>query len=759
MSRSNSSLVLFPFMALGIRLGSQGLFDPGILLIVAAAAALIWLISAYRGSAKAWFFRLVLGLAAVALGQLAILPQEVWVVPREGEFIGQVYQVQKLTYDQRVLVHLKPSRLQVAVHLPLDVSISPGNELTFWGTIAQPNQAPNPGAFCYRDYLRRLGVFGVCYPTEFQVTAGDNPGLLARARGVMRRNIVTHIRDPGLVLALVLGERDELGEGRRDSWRLLGISHLLAISGMHVGYVALGVSLVVKRFPCRPLFKLALLQGLLLSYIVISGTGASGWRAFLVSLLGGYAGLRGLRRDPLHIWATAGLIMLLVKPALAFDLSFALSFAASGGILLWSPTMQVRWKSRTLTYLAQSLLLSLTAQCSLVPFLMGSFGEVALLGPLATLLFLPCAAVLIVGGLLTALGLGSLGIGSVLNRVMQVVQAMEALLLPYARQWKLGTLNLWEISLWWALFIYAGWRLRQPRLTKPWRTLAQLCSLFVIVLFISTLPPVVRRPLEITALNVGQGDSFYVRTPSGLHLLIDGGGDLYPWQPRTRDAGVERVVPYLRHRQVERLDYVILSHPHDDHLGGLLAVLEEFEVGMVLDNGHDHPSPTYERYLELLEEKEIPYHPVRAGDRVDLGDGITLTVLYPQALRPNLRSAQNNNSLLLRLQYGGVRMLFTGDLESAVLYDLAHDPNLDVQSQWLKIPHHGSRGSMEPHFYAAVDPAWAVIPVGPNNFGHPHEEVVEELNKRGIVWRTTYEEAQTFQVWWGVWGRFTRGPS
>ena len=267
----------------------------------------------------------------------------------------------------------------------------------------------------------------------------------------------------------------------------------------------------------------------------------------------------------------------------------------------------------------------------------------------------------------------------------------------------------------------------------------------------------VRRPLEITALNVGQGDSFYVRTPSGLHLLIDGGGDLYPWQPRTRDAGVERVVPYLRHRQVERLDYVILSHPHDDHLGGLLAVLEEFEVGMVLDNGHDHPSPTYERYLELLEEKEIPYHPVRAGDRVDLGDGITLTVLYPQALRPNLRSAQNNNSLLLRLQYGGVRMLFTGDLESAVLYDLARpQPRLAVPVVEDSPPRQSRYGTS---FLCAVDPAWAVIPVGPNNFGHPHEEVVEELNKRGIVWRTTYEEAQTFQVWWGVWGRFTRGPS
>jgi competence protein ComEC len=210
---------------------------------------------------------------------------------------------------------------------------------------------------------------------------------------------------------------------------------------------------------------------------------------------------------------------------------------------------------------------------------------------------------------------------------------------------------------------------------------------------------------------------------------------------------------------VERLDFVILSHPHDDHLSGLLAVLEEFEVGMVVDSGHEHSSPTYERYLELIASKGIPYQAVQAGDKLHLGEGITLTVLYPQSLRPHLPSAQNNNSLLLKLEYGGMAMLFTGDLEAAVLYDLAHDSTLDLRAQWLKVPHHGSRGSLVEEFYQAVDPVWAVISAGPNSFGHPHEEVLNTLNRRRIIWRTTQDGPQTFEVWWGVWGRFRRSAS
>ena len=753
--------MLFPLLTLGIHLGSQSSIS--LLALVAAFSLLtaIWLPLAYRGRAgSTWLFHAVLAVGALLLGQLAILPEQAWVETQEGEFRGRVYAVQPLSFEQRVLVQLhSPGGQRVAVHLPLDVWVEAGDELFFRGSVAQPSKAPNPGVFCYRTYLRRLGVFGVSYSPEFEIIPGAKRSLLDGVRAFLRQNITAQVRDPGLVLALVLGERDQLGTERREAWRLLGISHLLAISGMHVGYLALGITLLVQRLPWRPWLKYICVQAFLLAYILISGTGASAWRALLVSTLGGYASLRGLRRDALHLWAAAGWILLLTRPALAFDLGFMLSFAASGGILLWAPVLRFRWRNRVLTYIAQGLLFSTAAQLSLAPFLLNSFGEVALLGPVATLLFLPGVAILLVGGLLTALGLGFSGLGWLLNAVMNAVGALETLLLPYARQCTLGIWTMGEIVIWWAFFIYTAWHLRRPRLTKPKRSAAHLMTIFVVLLFISSLPPAVRRPLEVTALNVGQGDSFYVRTPGGRSILLDGGGDLTPWQQNPRNAGRERVVPYLRHRQVERLDFVILSHPHDDHLSGLLAVLEEFEVGMVVDSGHEHSSPTYERYLELIASKGIPYQAVQAGDKLHLGEGITLTVLYPQSLRPHLPSAQNNNSLLLKLEYGGMAMLFTGDLEAAVLYDLAHDSTLDLRAQWLKVPHHGSRGSLVEEFYQAVDPVWAVISAGPNSFGHPHEEVLNTLNRRRIIWRTTQDGPQTFEVWWGVWGRFRRSAS
>jgi competence protein ComEC len=758
MLRPSNSLFLFPFLALGIYLGSQGYLNVAVISTFFSGLLILWLYLAYRGRAVgSWLFGLVMILGMLLVGYLSGLPEKAWITPMEGEYTGRVYQVQALAFDRRVLVRLSSTGLRVAVHLPLEENPRVGDEITFSGTISEAREAPNPGVFCYRQYLRRLGVFGVCYPDVYEVQAAVRTGLLTSLRTWLRSNVVTQVRDPGLVLALVLGERDQLGQERQETWRRLGISHLLAISGMHVGFVALGLGLVVRRLPLGPLTRLVVIQGALLAYVVVAGSGASAWRALLISVLGSYATLMGLRQDPLHLWATVGWLLLLVKPTLVFDTGFALSFAASGGILLWSPVLKVSsWCSnRILGYVVSSLAISMIAQLSLAPLLLGYFGEMAILGPLATLVFLPFVVVLMIGGLLVALGLGSLGIGLGLNAVMRVMGALESMLIPFAAQWRLGPWTRAEVYLWWFLFIYAGWRLRKPRLTKPKRTVAQLITIAVVLFFISCLPPALRRPLEVTAVNVGQGDCYFVKTPSGLHLLIDGGGDSPYWQERGRNVGEERLIPYLQHRQVSRIDYVVVSHHHEDHLFGLLAVLEHLEVGMVIDNGYEHTSPTYERFMELVVAKDIDYYAARAGDSLKLGDGITLRILYPESLRPNLPSPHNNNSLLLRLEYGGVHLLFTGDLENAVLYDLVHDSIHDLSAGWLKVPHHGSRGSLLEEFYEVVNPNWAVISVGPNSFGHPHSEVTDFLDQSKITWRTTQEGPITFHVWWGLWGRFT----
>lgn len=747
-------LLLFPGLALGIYLGSLGLLPVSMLLTTFACLAVLWLYLAYRGRAqKDWLFTPMMIAGMLLLGYVSVLPMERWSVPEEGMFRGRIYRVQELSFDQRVLVQLETPKQKVALHLPLETEVQPGWGITFFGTVRQPKQAPNPGVFCYRQYLRSLGVFGICYPEMYEVHSQAGGGMLYRLRSKLQDNIAQHVRDPGLVLALVLGQRDELGD-RQETWRLLGISHLLAISGMHVGLVAMGLGGIVKYLPLRPLGRLIVIQGALLGYIVVAGSGASAWRALLISILAGYAALLGQRQDPLHLWAMVGWLLLLVKPTLVFDRGFSLSFAASGGILLWSPSVTVRYRSRLFSYVANSLIVSTIAQLTLAPLLFQYFGEIALLGSLATLLFLPLVAVLMVGGFFVALGFGSLGFGSILNTIMNVVAVLERMLLPFAGRLVLGSWTGSEVYLCWLFYIYTGWQLRKPRLIKPKRTMARLITIGVFLLVVMSLPPLFRRPLEITALNVGQGDCYFVRTPSGVHLLVDGGGDTPYWQERGKNVGKERLVPYLHHRQVEKIDYVLVSHPHEDHLFGLLAVLEEFEVGMVIDNGHEHTSPTYQKYLQLLDEKKIRYHEGRAGDRINLGDGITLDILYPAALREKLPSTYNNNSLLVRLQYGGVRMLFTGDLENPVLHDLANDLGSGLGAEWVKVPHHGSRGSLHKGFYDAVNPNWAVISVGQNSFGHPHKEVIDFLEEQNVTWRTTKENPQTFRVWWGLWGRF-----
>ncbi|HHY09438.1 MAG TPA: DNA internalization-related competence protein ComEC/Rec2 [Firmicutes bacterium] len=755
MTKISNFFILFPLLALGILYGSRSHVSPHLFIWLLLLIPL-WLWLEYKGrKAAGLVYWAVLTGAITALGCLAAAPQAAdW--PKDPQKLTAVVKsVQTLSSDQRVLVTTIPQKLGLALHLPLDVPVSAGDYIEFKGTITTPPSAPNPGMFSYRDYLNQLGVWGLCYPVEFTIQKRVQRSVLARLREWCLQNINRDLDDPGLVSALVLGDRAGLSQERREIWRLLGINHLLAISGMHVGLAALFFALFLKRLPLRPLFRLLLTQVFLLAYILLAGNSASAWRAFAAFALGGLGNHRRLLLNPLHIWSLVGFTLLVAQPQLLFQKAFTLSFVASGGILLWMPVLRCQKGGAFWRYLINSMAVSVIAQLSLAPLLLHYFAEIAVLGPLATLVFLPFTAVILAGGFLAALGLGPWGVAQLLNAVIRCVTILENSLVPYALQWQPQYLSQGEILLWWAFFIYAGWRLRRPRLTVPKNTYRRLLYLFLLICLISGLPAFIRRPLEVTALNVGQGDCFFIRTPGGLNLLVDGGGDSPYWQARGRNVGRERVLPYLRRRGVAKLDAVILSHPHEDHLFGLLAVLEELEVAVVIDNGQAHPTPTYERYLDLISAKNIPHVAARRGERLVLERGISLEILHPGRLLAGTDSDANNNSLVFQLAYGRVKMLFTGDIELPVLYDLVAIQGEHLESKWLKVPHHGSRSSFYPEFYDAVDPAFAVIPAGEGNlFGHPHPEVTSLFNQKGIRWSTPGAGPVRFFVWWGFFSRF-----
>ncbi len=250
-------------------------------------------------------------------------------------------------------------------------------------------------------------------------------------------------------------------------------------------------------------------------------------------------------------------------------------------------------------------------------------------------------------------------------------------------------------------------------------------------------------PLTIFFVDPGydqySGDAILICTPSGRHYVVDGGdrGTSPPW-----DCGETRLLPLLDSLEVTSLDGIVATHPHSDHVGGLVALLEAMPVGTVWDSGWPYaPTPAYTDFLEAVEASGASYVVARRGMELDWGPGLEVEVLHPAD--PLDESEMNNASIVLRLAHGQVSFLLAGDIyteggEDAILEAAGSGVIETVQSDVLKVAHHGSSTSTSTAWLAAVDPEWAAIEVGAGNpYGHPHGEVIARLMGRDIdIFRT-----------------------
>lgn len=227
--------------------------------------------------------------------------------------------------------------------------------------------------------------------------------------------------------------------------------------------------------------------------------------------------------------------------------------------------------------------------------------------------------------------------------------------------------------------------------------------------------------LKVVFIDAGQGDGILVQTPGGKNILIDTGPD-------------DRAVPeFLRSRGVKSVDVLVTTHPHADHIGGASAVLGSWPVKRVYDSGKPHASPIYERYLErvkpLVKEGKTVFKRARSGDRIEVEPGLVMDVVHPAEPLPD---DPNDASVVLKLSFGEVSFLFTGDIGREAEGDILKR-KADVRADILKVGHHGSRTSTSAEFLEQVKPKVAVIQSGRNNeYGHPHRETLERLGRQGI---------------------------
>ena len=641
-----------------------------------------------------------------------------------------------------------------------------GDRLQLEGSLASPQ--PLEG-FDYPTYLARQGIGSVmAFPEAALVAEGEGSafyGWLYGARRRLARSLEQAVPEPQASVgqALLLGIRDGLPDRMVEDFRDTGTSHVLAISGLHVGIMlllSLGVS--IAALGRRHHLYLVAPATLVWLYALISGLSPSATRAAIMASVYLLALLVGRPRSVLPALGFAAAVMVAFDPQVLFSVSFQLSFAAVTGIATLAPPMSRLLKTllsiseagedsgqSAATWLvargADLTSLTMAATVATLPLVAFHFERVSLIGVVTTLLVLPALPLIVVAQAMAALsGVASASLGQLLGLLAWVTTSyLTAVVGGFAKVpgIALETGRLAPFLVWGyygaaaaaMAALACARRLRRPSVSHVLRTASApladkrvpwwLVGLAVSLAALSwtaalSLPD---QRLHVAFVDVGQGDGAFITTPSGRQIVVDGGPDPLAM---VRALGA-RMPPVDR-----TVDIVVLTHPHADHVNGLLEVLRRYEVALVLERQIAYESPPHQAWRGLVEGSAARVVQAEAGQVISMGDGVILRVVSPPArLLQGTVSDVDNSSVVLRVEYGDVSFLLTGDMfeegEAALVGSGA-----PIDSDVLKVGHHGSRNSSSLEFLASVSPAIAVIATGEDNrFGHPHAETLEALQQ------------------------------
>ncbi|MBS3943317.1 MAG: DNA internalization-related competence protein ComEC/Rec2, partial [Dethiobacter sp.] len=667
-----------------------------------------------------------------------------------------------------------------------------GERLRLRAYIIEPRERRNPGGFDYRFHLRSRGIDALAYPGAHQVSSlgPGRPGPFAapvmRLRARMVEGITANLPSPSaeLLSAILFGRRLHLPREIQDNFTRSGAGHLMAVSGLHVGLVAALILSIWRRLGLKGGLPLAVAIVLIFAYAYLTGLRPSAVRAALMLSLALGALLLDRERDTPTALAAAALITLAVNPLFLFTLSFQLSYAATLAIIyLTPPLLAILVRMRLPAYLRSLTAVTLAAQLGVLPLGCYHFAHLPLAALFFNLLLIPLMAPLV------GFGLG----GAVLYTVSPPLAAPLLWACRPLLEWTLFLTSLarfpgiylpvyppslFDLALIYGLaaaFLFLYYRLKSSRMSpadhppailtagqaNAWRgylsaltlLLKQLMPnlslrpallpaaallLALILVWSGIIFPSVPE-LMVTFIDVGQGAAVLVQAPCGANILIDGGGTP-SFRGYPGEVGERILLPFLRYQNIRRLDLVIISNPSEDHFGGLLPLLGAIPVSRLLVPPLEVNSSYYLKLLARAEELLIP---------VDLGyDGrlwstaadprLKLEILHPpHTLLRTSGSMINNNSQVIRLHFGQIHILFTGDIEQEAVQNLLRRRKGSLQADILQVPHHGGKLPNLPDLLRAVNPCAAVIPVGVNSYGHPHPDLLSDLKKAEVpVYRT-----------------------
>lgn len=624
------------------------------------------------------------------------------------------------------------------------------------GKLEVPQEPRNANAFNYKEYLRHEKIFWTLSIETFNINQCKQEKNLYTSILDIRQKGIRYIYSQfppdtaPLAAALIFGDRNIMEPDLMTAYQRLGIVHLLAISGLNVGMLIGIIFYIGLRMNITREKMTYLLLGFLPIYMILTGGTPSVVRACLMVMLGLFlAKFYKKKLIPIDILSIIFVLYTFLRPNVIYDVGFQLSFVVTCSLVL-SSSILTRYGQKPISFLIAT---SLVSQLASMPVLLYHFYEFSIVSVFVNIIYVPLFSA-IISPVLLGLYVFHIPLGDFLTPFLSLIdfclQMINRLTL-FLSKFPFNTLVLGRPSgivlLLYVILIPIAFYLWEKTKTLMQAVRAMSIPLLVIVFHYVTMNFTLEG--EVTILDVGQGDSIFIRLPlnKGTYLIDTGGNLTFPseeWEKRMDpfEVGKDVVIPFLKSKGITRLDKLILTHGDMDHVGGAKEILRTLNVKEVVLPKTLEQSSLEEEIILICKQKRIPVRYGKKGDQWRTSD-YTFTILSPSE---NDQMERNDQSIVLYTHLGGKSWLLTGDMESeGETKLLARYPELNVDI--LKVGHHGSKTSTSEGFLDHLHPEIALISAGVNNrFGHPHGEVLQRLEANKVkIYRTDEHGAISYK--------------
>ncbi len=713
------------FLAHQFRCSYAVLSITGLILCIAIVVLFLF----HKRKAAYYVFIALVSLAGFFHYQLSRVPDNIMTefigadsVTVQGEVIGDPQEhTDKVVFDVKVekiekKILDKKTYIRVNLFSVQDDYLHYADKVKIKGRLYIPPESTVPGTFDYKKYLsqKRISALVSVYDkNNIEITGKADVNIFIRASLSIRHKI-QYIIDKtipypqsALMTGIILGNREALPSGIEKMFADAGVMHILAVSGLHVGILVLIFYWFFRRLRFSTQMTAFLTIIVVLVYVGVTGGRASVLRAAIMAIIGLWGKIIYRDKDLYASIALAALIILCIDPGNLFDIGFQLSFCATLGIIYLFKKIQAVMRRIEIIprWLVDIIAVSAAAQFEVYPFLAYYFNKISLIALLTNIFIMPLVTIVLVAGILGVFcGYVSISIASFIGSVNNLFLILLIKIVAFFSHFKYAFVCVPDplpagIAGYYFILAFIPYIRYSARARKVLIYGAVIGA--VIYACIKLYPNEV---LSVTFLDVGQGNCIFIQSPKGENLLIDAGGSL----SKRFDIGERMVSPFLWHNRVMSIDKVVLTHPHYNHIRGLVAVCENFKVGEVLTGFMMPESDGYDELLQIIAQKRIPLKNISRGDSIHISRDIYLDVLHPdsETFSKSRESIADKCSLVLRLVYKDVKMLFASDMAIEVQKQLAKK---DIKSTIMQISNHGKEAQLLKTFLLKVNPECGII--------------------------------------------------